>query len=98
MRQATTMAADYVDIVFDGPPGPTGGHFVEVEDSAGRSINFARWVQREDGYWVIRFTPHADDLAHIHVAGTTVGRHVDECARCGQDLRASIHRRMETPS
>lgn len=28
---------------------------------------------------------------HMHVAGTTVGKHIDECAKCGQDLRADIH-------
>jgi hypothetical protein len=30
---------------------------------------------------------------HIHVAGTTVGKHIDECARCGRDLRHPIHSR-----
>lgn len=43
-----------VDIVFDGPPGPEAGRFVEVEVE-GKSINFGRWVHREDGYWVLRF-------------------------------------------
>lgn len=86
----------HIDIVFDGPPSHESGRFVEVEDDAGRSICFARWVQREDGYWVIRLKPHADDLAHIHVAGTTVGKHIDECARCGQDLRCSIHSRTQS--
>lgn len=32
-------------------------------------------------------------MTHIHVAGTTVGKHIDECAVCGQDLRSSIHER-----
>jgi hypothetical protein len=44
----------YVDIVFDGPPGPEPGHFVEVENSEGASIRFGEWVQRSDGYWVLR--------------------------------------------
>lgn len=47
----------YVDIVFDGPPGPEGGRFVEVENDSGQSIRFGEWFQRPDGYWVIRFTP-----------------------------------------
>lgn len=25
---------------------------------------------------------------HTHVAGTTAGRHIDECAVCGHDIRA----------
>ncbi len=28
---------------------------------------------------------------HVHVAGTTVGKHIDECAECGRDLRDPIH-------
>ena len=32
--------ADHVDIVFDGPPGPEGNRFIEVEDAHGRSIRF----------------------------------------------------------
>ena len=28
---------------------------------------------------------------HTHKAGTLVGKHIDECALCGQDLRADIH-------
>ena len=38
-------------IVFDGPPGPEAGRFVEVEDAQGRSINAGAWRQRADGYW-----------------------------------------------
>lgn len=45
----------HIDIVFDGPPGPVAGRFVEVEDENGRSISVGKWVQREDGYWVLRF-------------------------------------------
>ena len=43
-----------VDIVFDGPPGPVAGRFVEVEDESGASIRFGEWVERDDGYWVLR--------------------------------------------
>jgi hypothetical protein len=39
--------------VFDGP-GPDAPRFVEVEDKNGRAINFGEWVQRRDGYWVLR--------------------------------------------
>ena len=43
-----------VDIVFDGPPGPESGRFVEVESPPGKSIKFGEWLQRDDGYWVLR--------------------------------------------
>ena len=38
-------------IVFDGPPGPEAGRFVEVENDQGKSINADEWVERPDGYW-----------------------------------------------
>jgi len=44
----------YIDVVFDGPPGPVAGRFVEVENAEGASINFGKWVHRNDGYWVLR--------------------------------------------
>ena len=48
------MDVDFVDIVFDGPPGPESGRFVEVENSQGKSISFGEWKVRADGYWVLR--------------------------------------------
>lgn len=51
---------DYIDIVFDGPPGPEAGRFVEVESSDGRGMRFGEWVQRSDGYWALRIRP--DDV------------------------------------
>jgi len=43
------------DIVFDGPPGSMSGRFVEVENESGASVRFGEWVERDDGYWVLRF-------------------------------------------
>lgn len=48
---------DYIDIIFDGPPSHESGRFVEVENSAGKSINFGEWIERPDGYWALRI-PH----------------------------------------
>jgi hypothetical protein len=45
----------HIDIVFDGPPGPTSGRFVEVENSKGESVDFGTWLTREDGRVVLRF-------------------------------------------
>ena len=45
---------DYIDILFDGPPGPTAGRFVEVEDPDGNSISVGEWVERDDKYWALR--------------------------------------------
>jgi len=43
-----------IDIVFDGPPSHESGRFVEVEDADGKSIRYGEWLQRADGYWVLR--------------------------------------------
>lgn len=46
---------EVIDIVFDGPPGPESGRFIEVEDPAtGASISIGKWIKRDDGYWVLR--------------------------------------------
>ena len=45
---------NYIDVVFDGPPGHESGRFVEVENSEGISIRIGEWIQRPDGYWVLR--------------------------------------------
>lgn len=42
-------------IVFDGPPGPEGGRFVEVESPFGRSIRAGKWEQRGK-FWVLVLT------------------------------------------
>lgn len=50
---------DYIDFVFDGPPGHESGRFVEVEDSTGKSIRIGEWVQRPNGFWALRITKPA---------------------------------------
>lgn len=43
-----------INIIFDGPPGPEAGRFVEVENDAGASISVGEWVERPDGMWALR--------------------------------------------
>ena len=45
-----------INIIFDGPPGPEAGRFVEVENDAGESISIGEWSEREDGFWSLRIT------------------------------------------
>ena len=47
----------FVDIVFDGPPNPEPGGFVEVENQHGRSVNLGEWVHRPDGFWTLGISP-----------------------------------------
>jgi hypothetical protein len=49
-----------IDIVLDGPPAPEMPGFVEVENGRGKSINCGQWLQRQDGYWVLRIS--AEDI------------------------------------
>jgi len=50
-----------INIIFDGPPGPEPGRFVEVETDDGKSINAGEWIEREDGLWSLRITSLPDD-------------------------------------
>lgn len=52
MRQAELTAFNFV---FEGPPGPLGAMFVEVELDNGKSVRFGTWAQRPDGFWGLRF-------------------------------------------
>ncbi len=54
-----SRAADVLHIVFDGPPGPNAGRFVEVETPDGRSVNAGEWHEREDGLWELRLFTRA---------------------------------------
>lgn len=75
--------SNYIDIVFDGPPGPTPGRFVEVEDADGKSIRVGEWVQRDDFYWVLRL-PDPDEIARLRqwVEDLQSGMYVN-CVYCG---------------
>jgi hypothetical protein len=54
MPRRAREEADYIDIVFDGPPGPVCGRFVEAESPAGCSVNAGEWIDRGDGLWALR--------------------------------------------
>ena len=54
------MPTKAIDIVFDGPPGPEGPRFVEVEYHQRYAVWIGEWIDRGDGYWALRFT--AEDL------------------------------------
>ena len=41
-RYVDVVPALYVDVVFDGPPGPEAPRFIEVEDEQGRPIKYGR--------------------------------------------------------
>ncbi len=53
---ADLRAFAYIDVVFDGPPAPEAGRFVEVEDPRGYSVNVGDWIDRGNGLWALRIT------------------------------------------
>ena len=53
---------EYVDIVFEETGDNKPPAFVEVENDRGASIRFGEWVDRSDGYLVLRIPVAADPL------------------------------------
>lgn len=45
-----------INIIFDGPPAPESGRFVEVEDDNGHGLHVGEWIERLDGLWALRIT------------------------------------------
>ena len=58
-EERMTANQEYIDIVFDGPPAHESGRFVEVEDPSGASVRVGEWIDRGDGYWVLRIQKEA---------------------------------------
>lgn len=71
--------SDAMNIIFDGPPGPESGRFVEVENDAGQSIRVGEWIDRGDGMWALRIEPPKVQWAEI---ATLCGHGMIICARC----------------
>lgn len=46
--------ADFIDVVFDGPPRHESGRFIEVEDPSGKSVSVGEWISRGNGLWALR--------------------------------------------
>ena len=67
----TTDTSKWIDIVFDGPPSHESGRFIEVEDDKGRGFGFGEWVQRGDGYWVLRIPNYEAALREVLAKGDT---------------------------
>ncbi len=76
--QVAAQNQKFIDIVFDGPPGPESGRFVEVEDEAGKSIDFGQWVHRPDGFWVLRIL-YPSVMLELVSALKQCQRYIDNC-------------------
>lgn len=63
MQRLTT-----VDLIFDGPPGPTKPALIEAVGTDGRGVELGKWRDLGDGKWALRFTaaeiyPQSEDEA-----------------------------------
>jgi len=45
----------YIQIIFDGPPGPRSGRFIEVHDANDNSVALGECIDRGDGTWALQF-------------------------------------------
>jgi hypothetical protein len=54
-----------IRILFDGPPGPESGRFIEVEDEEGKSFNAGPWTE-EDGVWVLTIPWPTNEGSEAH--------------------------------
>lgn len=84
LRESAAPQGEPVDIVFDGPPGPEAGHFVEAESPPGRSIRLGEWVKRDDGYWALRFSPAQsapEAFGHVWTWFQRRAQHIAESAK-----------------
>lgn len=77
LQQERTRKMQTIDIVFDGPPGPVAGRFVEVEDESGASISFGEWIERDDGFWALRIPDTADALEQSRAVVEAAGELAD---------------------
>ena len=59
MMMSESKTPRKMHIIFDGPPGPVTGRFVEVEDDHGKSIRVGEWEQRGE-YWHLILDVDAD--------------------------------------
>lgn len=78
-----------INIVFDGPPGPEAGRFVEVELDDGRSISVGEWIERLDGMWALRIAGRVEkanweETARFHARNEEFWRGL--VMRCGELL------------
>jgi len=86
-----------IDIVFDGPPGPKPGNFVEVENVRGESINAGEWIDRGDGMWALRLEAVGNGQVHaisIPVQGKVRERLVEQL----RDLPGDTQVKLSHPS
>lgn len=88
MTETPDALPDYIDIVFDGPPGPTSGHFVEAEGPDGASLLAGEWVLRGDGFHALRI-PVANEVTMLRARVTALEAEINGHERVTQEAIAA---------
>lgn len=79
--------SEFIDIVFDKIPSHDPAVFIEVENDKGASISLGAWINREDGYAVLRF-PSPDRLRELALSATEA---LEQATDRGVALAESLH-------
>lgn len=79
-------AVEALHIVFDGPPGPDAGRFVEVETPDGKSVSVGSWHDRPDGFVELRLPA----LASLRSTQADTGGERQTPAAAGDAVEAAI--------
>lgn len=58
-KRFTDPEEGYVDIQFDGAPGPYGCKFMDVVNENGKGVSLGEWLEVSPGDWVLRITPES---------------------------------------
>lgn len=91
-----------VRVVFDSPPGPDAGRFIEVEDATGQSFQAGEWRERDDGFWELVLSGPAVSVTVREVLGVlyemkTTGASAPDFSALdrGDLVRAAAHLLLE---
>jgi hypothetical protein len=79
--------SEFIDIVFDKIPSHDPAFFIEVENDKGASIRFGEWINREDGYAVLRI-PNPERL---HEAALKSSKALEEATDREVGLTEALH-------
>ena len=71
------MMTEQIRILFDGPPGPESGRFIEVENKKGESISIGEWVQEGD-MWYLEFPDIRNEYETLKAATERFVAYMDE--------------------
>jgi NTP pyrophosphatase (non-canonical NTP hydrolase) len=77
-KMESRQDAEAINIIFDGPPGPEAGRFVEIETDDGKSLNVGEWIEKSGGMWALRITKSP----RPRIGGEAIGNAIADLMNC----------------